>query len=149
MSAEKKINQLVGLTAESNGESTSQQVLEKPQRRNFSRAYKLEILKKLADAKKERGAVGRLLRCEGLYTSQVAKWKRELEGCTEKAFTKKRGPDPDPVLAERKKVEKAEREIKRLQRELEEAKVIIDIQKKLSTLLGIKLPETTMPDSEN
>ncbi len=149
MSAEQKTNKLEKLGEESAKESPSSQILEKPRRRSFSRAYKLKILEKLDLAKSERGSVGKLLRCEGLYTSQVAKWRQELEGSLGQAFTKKRGPKPNPAVEERKMLEKAERKIQKLERELEEAKLIIDIQKKLSVLMGIKLPETTNTEAKD
>ena len=75
--------------------------------------------------------VGTLLRREGLYSSHLVKWRKQLRlGELEK----KRGPKAEPVS--RKRVEQLEREVARLQRKLENAELIIDVQKKLSQLLS-------------
>ena len=45
---------------------------DKPKRRVFEPEYKLEILERLEECRGKRGAVGELLRQEGLYAAQVA-----------------------------------------------------------------------------
>ena len=69
----------LGPSDDSDQEQGTSRIQSKPQRRVFSAAYKLEILEKLQEAKSRRGAVGELLRREGLYAAQVAKWKQETE----------------------------------------------------------------------
>ncbi len=112
------------------------EVTERAKRRRFTTEYKLRILRE-ADACKGDGDVGALLRREGLYSSQLAAWRRQREE-TAKAGLKarKRGPKPK---TEDPRVAKMEREIVQLRRRLEEAEAIIDVQKKLSKLLGISL----------
>jgi transposase len=106
------------------------EVTEKAQRRVFSPAYKRSILQE-AEQCKQPGQVGALLRREGLYSSHLVKWRKQLRlGELEK----KRGPKAEPVS--RKRVEQLEREVARLQRKLENAELIIDVQKKLSQLLS-------------
>ena len=93
-----------------------------------------------ADTCTEPGETGALLRREGLYSSILATWRRQRrEGALAGLSPKKRG---------RKGDDEATREIKRLKREnaalrrrLEQAKTVIEVQKKLSDVLGITLPE--------
>ncbi|MFW7379326.1 MAG: hypothetical protein ACOH5I_10995 [Oligoflexus sp.] len=68
----------LGPSDDSDQEQGTSRIQSKPQRRVFSAAYKLEILEKLQEAKSRRGAVGELLRREGLYAAQVAYSKGNL-----------------------------------------------------------------------
>ena len=101
------------------------------ERRRFSAAYKLRILKE-ADQCTEPGELGALLRREGLYSSYLSRWRRARERGLLKALSpKKRGRKPaaDPAL--QKEVEDLRRETKRLRKKLETAETIIEVQKKL------------------
>jgi transposase len=115
-------------------------VTEKAQRRRFTPEYKLRILE-AADACREPGEIGALLRREGLYSSHLGKW-RELRrnGALSALRAKKRGRKlrRDPQA---KRVEQLERENRRLREELRKAQVIIDVQKKVARLLGNEIPE--------
>lgn len=51
------------------------EVRERPLRRTFTAAYKLRIVEE-ANAATEPGAVGALLRREGLYSSHLVEWRR-------------------------------------------------------------------------
>src|SRR2546427_12157332 len=67
------------------------QVAAKPQRRSFAAEYKRRILKE-ADACTAPGAVGALLRREGLYSSHLVEWRRARARGELAALTpKKRG----------------------------------------------------------
>jgi transposase len=117
---------------------------ERPLRRTFTAEYKQRILREAdaAAASGVSGAVGSLLRKEGLYSSHLTEWRRERErgqlaGLTPK--TRGRKPTPKNPLAD--ELEQLRRQNARLQAELDKAKVIIDVQKKLSSLLGISMPE--------
>lgn len=112
------------------------QVTPKAERRRFSTEYKLRILAE-ADACTERGAIGALLRREGLYASHLEKWRRqrtrgELQGLT----AQKRGRK---VPAEAADLARLQRENAALQARLQQAETIIEVQKKLSTLLGLNI----------
>ena len=113
------------------------ETLEKPKRRHHKAEFKLEILK-LADAgtPSERSA---LLRRHGLYSSHLTEWRRARESGTLGALAKKRGPKADPRQAE---FDQLSRENAKLRRKLEVAELIIDAQKKTSSLLGILLDPT-------
>jgi hypothetical protein len=116
------------------------EVPEKPVRRHFGVEYKLQILEQ-ADACSVPGQVGALLRREGLYSSHLSAWRRQREaGLLSGLAPKKRGRKAkrrDPVVEEN---ERLRRENQRLAAQLQQAQTIIDVQKKLSEMLGIPLP---------
>ena len=118
------------------------------ERRRFSAAYKLRILKE-ADQCTESGELGALLRREGLYSSYLSRWRRARERGLLKALSpKKRGRKPaaDPAL--QKEVEDLRRETKRLRKKLETAEAIIEVQKKLSHLLGLTTEESARSEKK-
>lgn len=88
----------------------------------------------------EPGAIGSLLRREGLHSSRLTKWRRQREeGVLNGLAPRKRGPGTEPVNPLAQRVAAQEREIERLRKKLEQAAVIIDFQKKVSELLGIAM----------
>ena len=117
------------------------EVVVKAQRRRFTAEYKQRILQE-ADACTQQGEIGALLRREGLYSSHLSTWRRqrqqgELQGLT----PAKRGRKADPQAAENARLV---RETERLKAQLARAELIIDVQKKVSQLLG--LPEIPTDD---
>ena len=119
------------------------QVVPKAKRRRFSAEYKLRIVAE-ADACTERGAIGALLRREGLYSSHLDKWRKQRErSALEGLRGQKRGRKPDPQAAE---VARLQRENEQLRSRLDRAEHIIDVQKKLAELLGTMSAE--IPNSE-
>ena len=115
------------------------EVLERAMRRRFSAEYKLRILK-LADSCAEPGSLGALLRREGLYASNLKTWRRQRdEGTLEALRPKKRGRkaiERNPLALE---VERLRRENEKLSNRLKQAELIIDVQKKISQMLGVTL----------
>ena len=112
------------------------EILAKARRRTFTAKYKLDTLKE-ADACTEPGEIGALLRREGLYSSHLSKWRQQRdEGVLAGLTPKKRGRKPRKVSAEARRVAELEREVARLRRKLAQAETIIEVQKKLSQLLG-------------
>ncbi len=111
----------------------------KATRRRFTADYKLRILT-LADACTVPGSLGALLRREGLYSSNLTAWRRQRDAGTLSALTpKKRGRKAkgrDPLLLENEKLRK---ENARLAMRLRHTELIIDVQKKVSQMLGIPL----------
>jgi transposase-like protein len=109
-------------------------------RRRFTAQYKLGILK-AADACTEPGSLGGLLRREGLYSSNLNTWKRQRDcGSIEGLTPKKRGrkeSDHHPLIAENENLRKKN---DRLALRLKQAEMIIDVQKKISEILGIPQP---------
>lgn len=113
------------------------ETLERPRRRKFTAEYKLGVLQQ-ADAASAPGAIGELLRREGLYSSHLATWRRERDAGALAALSKRRGPQPRRLNAEKKRVAQLERENERLRHRLKQAEAIIELQKKLHDLLGIE-----------
>ena len=119
------------------------EVPEKKPRRKFTAQYKLRIISE-ADACKEPGQVGVLLRSEGLYSSNLNTWRRQKEkGLLEALSPKKRGRKEKEKNPLTQRVARLERENKQLRKKLKQAETIIDVQKKISEILGISqnLPE--------
>ena len=108
-----------------------------PRRRQFSASYKLEILEE-ADRCADDGAIGALLRREGLYSSHLSSWRRARRKGSMAQLSRKRGTKPT-TSPETKEVERLRRENARLCRALKKAQTVIDVQKKLSELMGIDL----------
>jgi transposase len=120
------------------------EVTPKAKRRTFSAEYKLRILDE-ASACRTPGERGALLRREGLYSSHLTHWRRELrEGALNGLKPKKRGPKRDPLAVENVQLK---RELARLQAQLARAETIIEVQKKLSQLLGLPTPSETDENS--
>jgi transposase len=107
----------------------------KPIRRSFSARYKLEILER-ADKCTQEGELGELLRKEGLYSSHLSTWRKQREAGAASALGKKRGRKAKPVDQEKIRLQ---RENERLRQKLAQAEQIIEIQKKVASLLGIPL----------
>ncbi|HZI75229.1 MAG TPA: IS3 family transposase [Gemmatimonadales bacterium] len=105
------------------------EVPEKPKRRQFTAEYKRSIVAQ-AEACRDDGAIGGLLRREGLYSSHLTTWRRQKEQGEFDALTpKKRGrkSTANPLTEENQRLRK---ENARLSRRLEQAELIIDVQKK-------------------
>ena len=121
-------------------EATSE-VITRPVRRRFTAEYKLRILQE-AD-RCAPGELGALLRREGLYSSNLSKWRWQRQaGQLAGLRPKKRGRKVD---ARAQELARLERERSRLQAQLERAELIIEAQKKLLVLLNQEIPEVPEP----
>ena len=91
--------------------------------------------------------LGAMLRREGLYSSHLTAWRRQLDlnGMNGLAG-KKRGPQPKRDDRD-KRITELERENNRLRFRAERAEALVDIQKKVSLLLGVELDESGRPRS--
>jgi transposase-like protein len=117
------------------------EVVAKATRRRFTAEYKRRVLQE-AERAQAPGEVGALLRREGLYSSHLASWRAarersELAGLA----AKRRGPKPKVRDERDRRIADLERETKRLRKHLERAEMVIEVQKKISLLLGVDLPE--------
>ena len=116
------------------------EVPEKKPRRKFTARYKLRILEE-AEACTKPGQIGLLLRREGLYSSNLSTWKRQKgKGLLEALSPKKRGRKEKKKNPLAQRVVELERENKRLKGKLKKAETIIEVQKKISEILGISQP---------
>ena len=112
-------------------------MLERATRRRFSAEYKASIVREAA-ACRESGEVGALLRREGLYSSHLSVWRRELrQHGVDGLVAKKRGPAAKAKPSAREV--QLEREKRKLEKRLAKAEAIIEFQKKVHELLGIPL----------
>jgi transposase-like protein len=123
---------------------------ERPKRRAFTAEYKLRIVREAdaAVASGVEGAVGELLRREGLYSSHLTEWRKQREsGSLVGLATKKRGPKvrKNPLADE---VAQLKRELERTKSELVKANTVIDVQRKVAALLGETVPEPTEEEIE-
>ncbi len=110
-------------------------------RRRYSAEYKLKILAEVDNCKNS-GDIGALLRREGLYSSHLTKWRRQrAEGQLAALAPQKRGRKNLPVNPLAAEVARLQRENERLTKKLHQAETIIEVQKKISQILGIAQPE--------
>jgi len=111
----------------------------KAKRRQFPAEYKRRIVRE-ADAARDAGEIGALLRREALYSSHLVTWRRarvrgELAGLS----PKRRGRKEKAINPLAKRVADLERDKRRLERRLKQAELLLEIQKKASQLLEIPL----------
>lgn len=115
------------------------EVLPQAKRRNFTASYKLWVLEEADKCRQQPGQIGALLRREGLYSSHLTTWQRQREaGQMAGLKPQKRGRRANEEAAE---INQLRHENKRLTRQLEQAELIIEAQKKLSEILGITLEQ--------
>lgn len=110
--------------------------------RTFTAAEKLRVVKR-ADAclaSGQRGALGAMLREEGLYSSLLSCWRTQL-GAHGVGGLDARKPGRTPKLDanERRHAELMKRNAE-LERQLHVVTVLVEIQKKAHELLGVALP---------
>lgn len=113
------------------------EVNEKPVRRRFSESFKLKIIEE-TNRCTENGEIGKILRREGIYWSQLSTWRQCLskgESKTMKESRPGRKVRVSPALENRE----LRKKLDKLQRQLDHANTIIDFQKKIAELFGIPL----------
>jgi transposase-like protein len=125
---------------ERNGSET--EVVAKPTRRRFTVEYKRAIVRE-ADGCKTPGAIGALLRREGLYSSHLTVWRAARERGELAGAPKKRGPARRVADPRDKRITELERERTRWQKRAERAEALVELQKQVAALLGT--PLTTEP----
>jgi len=125
----------VGGPPTAGGSTPDPEVVARPVRRRFTAAYKERILAEV-DGCDEAGQVGRILRREGLYSSNLTLWRRaRKQGALAALTPKKRGRKSVEKNPLTKKVVDLERRNSQLEEELRKARLIIDVQKKLASIL--------------
>ena len=106
------------------------------ERRRFTAEEKLRIIEE-AERCTGPGEMGALLRREGIYSSYLSRWRRARDrGQLTALAAQQRGPKSATGVALTREVARLQRENERLQDRLERAETIIEVQKKLSQLLG-------------
>jgi len=128
---------------ESVPERAKTEVSPRATRRRFSTEYKARMLKE-ADAAKERGQLGALLRREGLYSSHIQKWRVQVK---QGLSAQKRGPKPKEKDPRAALIAKLESENRKLKARSERAEAMVELQKKVSVLMGLTLPSEKQEES--
>ncbi len=115
------------------------EVSPKAKRRTFTAEYKRKILAEV-DACTEAGAIGALLRREGLYSSHLVEWRRSRDR-GELDVPKKRGPKPRTPDERDRTIASLERELRQQKARAERAEALVDLQKKVAALLSLSTDE--------
>jgi len=109
------------------------ELVERPQRRRFTAAYKLAVLRE-ADGLSGPGEIGALLRREGLYSSHLSTWRGQREEGALGALSRPRGRRPaDPLAVKNAELQ---RRLTRTETELEKARRVIEVPGNVCALLG-------------
>lgn len=119
----------------------------KPTQRTYTVEYKSRLLETIDELRVsgERGAIGALLRREGLKSATINRWeKARAEG---RLGPQKRGRKPTRS-ADVEENERLKKRIEKLEKDLRKAEIIIDVQKKLGALLGIEVPDVPDPKKD-
>jgi len=112
--------------------------------RRYSASYKAKILTEYEEL--DKAGRGALLRREGLYTSLIAAWRAQRDQAVLAALAKPAGrPAADPAERENTRLRK---EVERLTAELEKTRKVIEVQGKLSALLGQLATDSPSAGSE-
>jgi hypothetical protein len=114
----------------------------------YPKAFKLKVLEE-TDACSKPGELGRYLRQNGLTHTTLTCFRKQrasgaLDGPASQsagAARQSRTPATNKKSEETRRLMELERENRKLRRQLEQAEVIIDIQKKVARLLEIPLDE--------
>jgi transposase-like protein len=121
------------------------EVVRRAGKRQFSDAYRIRIVEE-ADRCTKPGEIAALLRREGLYSSCLSRFRKQY------AAGVLTGGGPARRKADRvedehlKRILELERENRKIRRSLSQAEVMLDIQKKVSDLMGISLPGSDETD---
>jgi len=128
-------------TTENGQRHEETEVAPRAKRRQYTVEYKLRILDEI-DHSTDPAGIGSILRREGLYSQIISKWRQQrADGKLDMQRPERRGPKPHPEAEE---LARLKRENERLRKRLERAELIIDVQKKVSQILG--LDENQMDD---
>jgi len=118
------------------------EVSAKAARRRFTAEEKSQILDEV-DACTKPGEIGALLRRKGIYSSNIHRWRwarkrRELEALA----PKKRGPSAKVLTALERECQELRKALAKAEARAKRAEAVIEVQKKVSEILGIQLPST-------
>jgi transposase-like protein len=117
------------------------EVSSKARRRRFTTAEKIRILREADVAARETGGVSALLRREGLYSSHLASWRKQREAGQFGKTPRKRGPVATPPDPRDQQIAELERSLRKAERRAERAERLCALQKKVSEILGLELPD--------
>jgi transposase len=115
-------------------EAPDPELVQRAQRRRFTSAYRLAIVREADRLVDHPGGIGALLRREGLYSSHLTNWRRLRDEGALEALSQPRGRKPTPAL----EVENVQlrRRLEKAEAELATARKVIEVQGNVSALLG-------------
>lgn len=126
----------------SNSEVPDPEVPAKARSRSYSAGYKARILEEYESL--DKAGRGALLRREGLYSSLITTWRQQRDRGARQALARPAGRPPADTRD--RELAQLRRENERLAAELAKAQTVIEVQGKLSALLG-QLATSSAPDS--
>src|SRR5262245_52143160 len=129
-------------TAEQALDGAEIEVVAKATRWRFTLDYKRKIVRE-ADGCKTPGAIGALLRREGLYSSHLTTWRAARDQGQLVGAARKRGPVPRVLEPRDKRIAELERENARWRKRAERAEALVELQKKITALLGTPAESVT------
>jgi transposase len=124
-----------------NGMAKSTEVSPQARRRRFTTAEKIRVLREADACAGEKGAVTALLRREGLYSSHLTSWRAQRAAGQFGTSPRKRGPVPTPPDPRDQQIADLERRALRAEARADRAERLVELQKKVSELLGAPLPD--------
>jgi transposase len=110
----------------------------------YSASYKAKVLAEYEEL--DKAGKGALLRREGLYTSLISAWRLQRDQGVREALAKPAGRPP--ADARDREIAKLRKENERVSAELEKARKVIEVQGKLSALLGQLATDSPSSGSE-
>src|SRR5207245_8848766 len=118
------------------------EVVAKATRRQFTVEYKRKIVRE-ADGCKTPGAIGALLRREGLYSSHLTTWRAARERGELAGAPKKRGPRRRVSAPRDQRIADLGREGTRWRKRAERAEALVELQHPVPPSLGTPLATET------
>jgi transposase len=104
-------------------------------RRKLTAAYKIRIVETVAALKGEgHGSIGAFLRKEGLYYAAVQTWAKQYESGE---LARRRDESKAKTKSLQAEVQRLRRRLEQTERKLKKTEAIVEIQKKLSAILGL------------
>lgn len=141
-----KGREMPGARAAADGSRPDPELAERPQRRRFTAAYKLRILREAAGATRS-GEIAAMLRPEGLYTSHLTAWRKQQDaGALAGLEPRKRGPRGPS--SEQVELRALRARLERAEAELATARRVIEVRGNVSALLEALLAPKSAPDSD-
>jgi transposase len=113
-------------------------------RRKFSPAEKLRIVREAAQCR-EPGEIGALLRREGIHSSHLSSWRQALEAHGVEGMASRKRGRKAKLNATDHRIAELERKLRHTEKELAIAHGLLELQKKVSQLLGVTLPASEKP----
>jgi transposase len=111
-----------------------------PRQGTWTAAQRLAILTEYESYPKGDPRRGELLRRHGLYTSHMSKWRAQRDqGALARLEPRAAGRPAQPRDPQQEEIARLQQENARLQAELHKAQTILEIQKKVVTLLGLTM----------